>query len=284
MIQYPGIKVLSDETIRAKSEATKRNWQNPRIAERYSSYWRSAEHAKKKSEEFKKRWESEERSDIIESQAIGRLRPEVRQRRRELATVWSRKLHQNPEYLRTKSQNSRQQMLGYISRNIIRGHRVSYGSTTYRSTWEVTFAKYCDSKGLKYEYESYRFSYTYQGVQRLYIPDFYLPSLNLMIEIKPACRFDEIAKMKFESIPSVYKKILITEHELFNPDILDSILRPASGQLLDENSVNSEKLSIPGNSRDNSEPSPVRQDREGATTIESMNLSKGSEASRVEPK
>lgn len=60
-------------------------------------------------------------------------------------------------------------------------HRHRYKSVLFRSTWEVTFAQWCDDHKLVWRYEPRRFDIL--GATT-YTPDFYLPQLDLWVEIK----------------------------------------------------------------------------------------------------
>lgn len=61
-----------------------------------------------------------------------------------------------------------------------------YKELILRSSWEKIVAEYLDSAGYKWEYETLRVYYfdTQTGKQALTIPDFYLPKLNIVIEVK----------------------------------------------------------------------------------------------------
>ena len=78
-----------------------------------------------------------------------------------------------------------------------------------RSSWELGFAKYLDSKQIRYEVESKRFpiTYEYEGLKKegTYCPDFYLPDKNKYYEVKGWWRDD--AKVKFEAFKSQYLNI-----------------------------------------------------------------------------
>ena len=60
------------------------------------------------------------------------------------------------------------------------GKRIKYKGICMRSSWEIAYAKYLDSRGIKWEYESKRFYFK----DCSYCPDFYLPEQDKYIEIK----------------------------------------------------------------------------------------------------
>ena len=60
-----------------------------------------------------------------------------------------------------------------------------YNDKKYKSTWEVVLAEFFDNHNIFYEYESKCFEYIFEDKKHIYIPDFYLPEYNLIIEVKP---------------------------------------------------------------------------------------------------
>ncbi len=59
-------------------------------------------------------------------------------------------------------------------------NRELYKDTYFRSGWEVKYAKWLDSKNIKWEYEKD----TFKLKDTTYTPDFYLPEQNIYVEIK----------------------------------------------------------------------------------------------------
>lgn len=107
-------------------------------------------------------------------------------------------------------------------RNATRWHgdRYQYNGVAFRSTWEVTLAKWLDSEGIVYKYEGVKIKYfdPEKGYERTYYPDFYLPDKNLCLEVKPKMYLDsEVVKSKREAcIRAGYKFRFITQDELNN--------------------------------------------------------------------
>ena len=85
----------------------------------------------------------------------------------------------------------------------------------YRSSYELEYAQSLDAQKVKYEVESKRIRYydTKAGVERVAIPDFYLPESNMLVEIKSRYTYDEQnMKDKFKAYrDSGYNPILILE-------------------------------------------------------------------------
>ena len=67
--------------------------------------------------------------------------------------------------------------------------RVKYNDVWMKSSWEVKYAKYLDSKNIKWEYEPRFFNLKELGN---YFPDFYLPSYNKYIEIKGYGKLEKV--------------------------------------------------------------------------------------------
>lgn len=78
-----------------------------------------------------------------------------------------------------------------------------YNEINFRSSWEVFLARNLDDKGLKWEYESSRFKYMFEGVEKYYIPDFYINSYDLYVEIHPECFWDEQMNSKLNSVGNI---------------------------------------------------------------------------------
>lgn len=100
------------------------------------------------------------------------------------------------------------------------GDRYRYGENSFRSTWEVEFAKWLDSENIHFEYEGVKVKYLdpERGYERTYYPDFYLPDQNLCIEIKPKVYLDsKVVKAKRDAcLKAGYKFKFITQDELNN--------------------------------------------------------------------
>lgn len=104
----------------------------------------------------------------------------------------------------------------YINRKLpeyTRGKRSRYKGYYLRSSWELEYAKYLDSKGVNWSYEPKRFTLS-DG--RTYTPDFYLIDEDKYIEIKGY--WYEKAKQKFlqfrEEHPEI--KIQVIESKIWN--------------------------------------------------------------------
>ncbi|MHB8987997.1 MAG: PDDEXK family nuclease [Desulfobulbia bacterium] len=77
----------------------------------------------------------------------------------------------------------------------IKPKKTNYGGTLYRSRIEARWAVFFDSLGIEHEYEPFCEEVGSDFTSLYYLPDFYLPSQNIFIEIKPG-QPEEIEKIK----------------------------------------------------------------------------------------
>jgi len=61
---------------------------------------------------------------------------------------------------------------------------VEYSGCKLKGQWELTVAKWFDEQNIKWYNEPKGFSYTWNGSERTYFPDFYLPQEDVYIEVK----------------------------------------------------------------------------------------------------
>jgi hypothetical protein len=72
----------------------------------------------------------------------------------------------------------------------IKSKQTLYGNNLFRSILEARWAVFFDSLGIEYTYEPYCFGVETGGREVTYKPDFFLPKLEIFIEIKPSKPFD----------------------------------------------------------------------------------------------
>lgn len=87
--------------------------------------------------------------------------------------------------------------------------KVEYNGILLDSSWEVEVAKYLDSNNIKWERPKIGLEYEWNGVKRLYYPDFYLPEYNMYIEVKGYERERDRCKWK-----SLHNLIVIKKKEI----------------------------------------------------------------------
>lgn len=73
----------------------------------------------------------------------------------------------------------------YSSSNVNgRVKKVEYKGVLLDSQWEVDLAIWLDQNGIIWERPNKGFEYDYKGKKHIYYPDFYLPQLNIYVEVK----------------------------------------------------------------------------------------------------
>lgn len=85
-----------------------------------------------------------------------------------------------------------------------------------RSFLECKYVRLFELNRLKFSYESLKIPYTYKGKQHNYLPDFYLPKYNLIIEVKPEEKQkDSLVQIKMKaSINQGYQYLFAGYNEL----------------------------------------------------------------------
>ena len=124
-------------------------------------------------------------------------------------------------------------------RNCGRGKRTQFDDLQYctnkssiltRSSYESVFVQLLEQHAIAYAYEPFHIQYAWQNVyEHRYTPDFYLPALNLLIEIKNSysaslerniCKFN--AAMQYCKLHNM-RFVVLTEHELFDGGLFDNL-------------------------------------------------------------
>lgn len=104
------------------------------------------------------------------------------------------------EHLKSRPSSSK----GKTNHNSSWSKRVPFNGITFRSSWEAYFAKLMLDRNIPYIYEPQRFDLG----DITYLPDFYLPTYNLYIEVKGY--MDEQSKTRIDRFRELYPdKILI---------------------------------------------------------------------------
>ena len=79
--------------------------------------------------------------------------------------------------------------------------RYEYNGVILNGLWEVEVAKYLDSNLIRWERPTIGFEYEWNEGTHIYYPDFYLPDLNLYIEVKGLQR--ERDSYKWSVVPNL---------------------------------------------------------------------------------
>lgn len=73
---------------------------------------------------------------------------------------------------------------GEWHKSLAKDMHYQYKDVDLDGTWELRYAKFLDSNNISWERCKRRFSYIYKNKNHYYTPDFYLPDLNIYVEIK----------------------------------------------------------------------------------------------------
>lgn len=128
-------------------------------------------------------------NQFIKAKEMGLPQPEItKETRKKLGNGWRGKTL--PNWMKENISKGMQIAVrkypdSYSSSNVNgRVKKVSYKDITLDSQWEVDFAVWLDEKGIIWERPNKGFEYDYQGKKHIYYPDFYLPQLNIYVEVK----------------------------------------------------------------------------------------------------
>lgn len=73
----------------------------------------------------------------------------------------------------------------YSSHNVCgRSKRFLVDGVLFHSSWEVVFADYLNKRSLAWTREIEAIPYIWKGKQHLYFPDFYIPEIDMYVEVK----------------------------------------------------------------------------------------------------
>lgn len=101
------------------------------------------------------------------------------------------------------------------SKNNVSGRVKMYAfeGQTFKGKWELLVAKCLSSANIEYTNEITPFVYSWENGEHLYFPDFYLPSMDLYIEVKGYERERDRCKWKSVKNLIVLKSSQIKELE-----------------------------------------------------------------------
>ncbi len=152
-------------------------------------------------------------------------------------------LKEKRDLMRVKSTNNwfnkdflDKQILGYSNHT----HKKGNSELLLRSGWEKTVCEYLDQMGLDYEYEKYRFNYTYNKINKIYIPDFYIKSIDLFLEVKPVfkVRLDDSVMVKLNAVIEQGKTIiLITDDHVSDFSLFEELIKTYSSTTIPDMGV-----------------------------------------------
>jgi hypothetical protein len=109
----------------------------------------------------------------------------------------------------------------YSKKNVCgRVKQYEYNGVILKGTWELKMAMWLDAKGIKWEYETNSYPYPWNNGCSIYFPDFYLPQLNVLIEVKGNVTDRDL--IKWDHLP--IKLVVVDKKYINSLDELVSIL------------------------------------------------------------
>lgn len=140
---------------------------------------------------------------FIKAKKLGLPIPVVSEETRlKISKVWKGRKHS--EESRRKISEGMQKIVrekpdSYSSSNVNgRVKKVEYNGILLDSQWEVDLAIWLDQNGIIWERPNKGFEYVYEDKKHIYYPDFYLPQLDVYVEVKGFER--EKDKYKWEAL------------------------------------------------------------------------------------
>lgn len=128
-------------------------------------------------------------NQFIKAKELGLPQPIITEETREkLGRVWRGKTL--PTQMKEKISEGMQRAVrlypdSYSSSNVNgRVKKVIYKDIILDSQWEVDFAIWLDEKQIVWERPNKGFEYIYEDKKHIYYPDFYLPQLDIYVEVK----------------------------------------------------------------------------------------------------
>jgi hypothetical protein len=208
------------EVIERKSEIMKERWKDESFKEKVFS--RGDIRIPKISKASRDMWESK-RDFIVSRMLEAQKRPEVIERKSEIM----KERRKDGDY----NQRHRERMIELFNndewvKNLSKSqkgltfHSKWYDDFHVRSSYELLVCETLEILNIPYEYEKKKFKYSYQGEEHLYVVDFYIPELELYLEVKPKVfENDELVQVKFHSVKDMGLNIIfIDEDVIFDID------------------------------------------------------------------
>ena len=118
-------------------------------------------------------------------------------------------------HARPQSLETRQKIATAMNEsNCIRSYHGYYKNISYASSYELIFLVYCLDHNIAIERCKYTFTYIYRGEEHVYIPDYYLPESNTIIELKSEYANKDIVQAKANSVDPAFNYKLYYGNDL----------------------------------------------------------------------
>lgn len=79
---------------------------------------------------------------------------------------------------------NRKIVAGTWHNSFARARRQTYKNESFDGTWEVKLATWFDANSITWQRNKESFPYSFEGKQRRYTPDFFLPNIDCYVEVK----------------------------------------------------------------------------------------------------
>lgn len=89
-----------------------------------------------------------------------------------------------------------------------------YKDLPFQSSYELIFLVYCLDHDIKIERCKFTFEYVWQNSPHVYIPDFYLPDTNTIVELKSERADKNLVEAKANSVPKDFSYKLLYGYDL----------------------------------------------------------------------
>lgn len=220
--KYPNIPLISESYSKELSIKNKALWGNEEYVDKVKKGMSTESWHKIHSNNLKHMWNNDEFAiKVRNALKIEANSVEGKQRRSENAYRLNTLLRTDSKYKDFRRNNGYR---WYESTKNKCGRIIEYNGYYLRSTWEVRFVKFCLEENIDFKYEYKVYSYNMNNETHKYFADFYLPKMDMVIEIKPKKLMKyEINQLKAKSaIDSGDNYIILNEDNLFlsNKDLL----------------------------------------------------------------
>jgi hypothetical protein len=129
-------------------------------------------------------------NQYLKADKLNQLKPVVSEETRKKISDANRKRPPWSEEQRIKQSKSMLKAVenhpeSYSTNNIIgRVKQIEYKGILLKGGWEVKTAKWLDYNNIEWKYEPCSYPYEFEGKERRYFPDFFLPEYNVYLEVK----------------------------------------------------------------------------------------------------
>ena len=150
-------------------------------------------------------------NQYVKAKNLGLPKPEISEETKEkFAKIWRGRKHTEESKQKISSSMKRvvrERPKSYSASNVNgRVKKVEYNGIIFDSSWEVIVAKFLDDNNIIWERPKNGFEYIWENGTHLYYPDFYIPSMDLYIEVKGYKRSRDEYKWKSVSNLIVIKR------------------------------------------------------------------------------